>query len=149
MVWMVTAHSTASCLGWVDTENASPFLLGNSKARSVVQTVPCSWLRNYKLNSERENSCVLFYDIKPRFWRLKFNLGDFPGLHWLRICLPMQKTLVWSMVQEDPTCRRATKPMHQNFWSPSTLRACTLQQEIPLHWEACTLQGRAAPTCSN
>ena len=34
---------------------------------------------------------------------------------WLRIRLPMQGTLVRALVQEDPTCRRATKPMrHSN-----------------------------------
>ena len=34
---------------------------------------------------------------------------------WLRICLPMQGTRVQSLVGEDPTCRRATKPMHHNY----------------------------------
>ena len=31
---------------------------------------------------------------------------------WLRICLPMQPTPAWSLLWEDPMCRRATKPMH-------------------------------------
>ena len=35
---------------------------------------------------------------------------------WLRICLPMQETRVWALVQEDPTCRGATKPEHHNYW---------------------------------
>ena len=35
--------------------------------------------------------------------------------HWLRICLPMQGTRVRSLVQEDPACRGATKPMHHNY----------------------------------
>ena len=34
---------------------------------------------------------------------------------WLRIRLPMQGTRVRSLVQEDPTCRRATKPVHHNY----------------------------------
>ena len=29
--------------------------------------------------------------------------------HWLRICLPMQRTRVRALVWEDPTCRGATK----------------------------------------
>ena len=33
----------------------------------------------------------------------------------LRICLPMQGTLVRFLVQEDPTCRGATKPMHCDY----------------------------------
>ena len=34
---------------------------------------------------------------------------------WLRIRLPMQGTQVRALVQEDPTCRRATKPVHHNY----------------------------------
>ena len=34
---------------------------------------------------------------------------------WLRICLPAQGTQVRALVQEDATCRRATKPMHHNY----------------------------------
>ena len=31
---------------------------------------------------------------------------------WLRIRLPMQGTWVRALAWEDPTCRKATKPMH-------------------------------------
>ena len=34
---------------------------------------------------------------------------------WLRICLPMQGTLVRALVWEDPTCRGATRPVHHNY----------------------------------
>ena len=34
---------------------------------------------------------------------------------WLRICLPMQGTWVRALVQEDPTCRGATKPVRHNY----------------------------------
>ena len=34
---------------------------------------------------------------------------------WLRIHLPMQGTRVRAPVREDPTCRRATKPVHHNY----------------------------------
>ena len=34
---------------------------------------------------------------------------------WLRIHLPMQGTLVQALVREDPTCRRATKPVSHNY----------------------------------
>ena len=36
---------------------------------------------------------------------------------WLRIHLPMQGTQVWSLVWEDPTCCRATKPVRHNCWA--------------------------------
>ena len=61
---------------------------------------------------------------------------------WLRICLPMQGTWVQSLVQEDPTCCRATKPVLHNYWGcalePASHnyrarmpRAHALQQEKP------------------
>ena len=34
---------------------------------------------------------------------------------WLRIRLPTQGTQVRSLVQEDPTCCRATKPVRHNY----------------------------------
>ena len=34
---------------------------------------------------------------------------------WLRIHLPMQGTRVQALVQEDPTCHGATKPMSHNY----------------------------------
>ena len=29
----------------------------------------------------------------------------------------MQGTRVWALVQEDPTCRGATKPVCRNYWA--------------------------------
>ena len=40
----------------------------------------------------------------------------------------MQGTLVQSLVQEDPTCRRATKPVHHNYW------ACVLEPASHNYW---------------
>ena len=34
---------------------------------------------------------------------------------WLRIRLPMQGTWVRALVQEDPTCRGASKPVRHNY----------------------------------
>ena len=79
---------------------------------------------------------------------------------WLRICLPMQGTRVWSLVREDATCRRATKavyhnygacalePTSHNYWA-HTPRAQAPQQEKPLQWEACAPQWRVAPARCN
>ena len=46
----------------------------------------------------------------------------------------MQGTQVWSLVWEDPTCFRATKPVHHSYCvaqllKPACRRACALQQE--------------------
>ena len=47
---------------------------------------------------------------------------------WLRICLPMQGTRVRSLVQEDPTCHGATKPVCHNYW------ACALGPTCCTYW---------------
>ena len=64
---------------------------------------------------------------------------------WLRIRLPMQRTLVWALVREDSTCCWATKPMHHNYWACAlgavshnywarAPRARGPQQEKPPQW---------------
>ena len=40
-------------------------------------------------------------------------------VQWFRIHLPMQEAQVQSLVQEDPTCHRATKPMYHNHRAPA------------------------------
>ena len=47
---------------------------------------------------------------------------------WLRICLPVQGTWVRARVREDPTCRRATKPVCHNYW------ACALEPTSHNYW---------------
>ena len=87
---------------------------------------------------------------------------------WLRIRLPMQGTWVQSLVQEDPTCRGATKSVHHSYWAcalepmnPQLLNPCATateacaprarapQQEKPPQWEACTPQWRVARARGN
>ena len=34
---------------------------------------------------------------------------------WLRTCLAMQRTPIKTLVQEDPTCYGATKPIGHNY----------------------------------
>ena len=57
----------------------------------------------------------------------------------------MQETQAWSLILEDRTYLGTTKPMHDNYWvcaiepqllKPVFPRACGLQQEKPLWWEA-------------
>ena len=88
----------------------------------------------------------------------------------------MQGTRVQALVQEDLTCRGATKPVCHNYWahvpqllkpahpraralqllSPRaatteahTPRACAPQQEKPPQWEARAPQQRVAPARHN
>ena len=60
----------------------------------------------------------------------------------LRIRLPMQGTWVQALVQEDPTCRGATKPASHNYRAREP-RACAPEQEKP------ALQQRVALTGCN
>ena len=62
---------------------------------------------------------------------------------WVRIHLPMQGIWVQSLVQEDPTCLKATKPVLRNYWAhpPQLLklvhpRAHAPQQGKPLQRES-------------
>ena len=54
---------------------------------------------------------------------------------WLRICLALQGTRVWSSVWEDPISLGATKAIHHNYWAcavePSCLNYLTTE---PMHW---------------
>ena len=72
-----------------------------------------------------------FYSIS--FYFIKKVLGASLVAQWLRTRLSMQGTRVRSLVREDPTCRRATKPVHHNYW------ACTLQPASHNYW-ACVPQ---------
>ena len=38
-------------------------------------------------------------------------------VQWLRICLPMQQTWVWSLVWEDSTYHGTTQPVCYNYWA--------------------------------
>ena len=58
---------------------------------------------------------------------IKIYCGTSLVVQWLRIHLPTQGTQAWSLVWQDPTCHRASKPLSCNYWSPSI--SCAPQQE--------------------
>ena len=58
-------------------------------------------------------------------------------VQWLIICLPMQGTWVRALVQEDPTCCRATKPVRHNYWP------CALEPLSHNYWAR--MPGTRAP----
>ena len=66
-------------------------------------------------------------------WFKKMLEGTSLVAQWLRICLPMQGTWVQALVWKDPTCWRATKPVHHNYW------ACALEPASHNYW-ACEPQ---------
>ena len=68
-----------------------------------------------------KNGCILLYVNYTWVSQLKTQIRAYLVAQQLRLCQPMQEIRVQSLVREDPTCRRATKPMHHNYW------ACALQ----------------------
>jgi len=95
----------------------------------------CSHSNNLKLKQEKFQ-----LNIRRNFWARKLNdcgnisVGHFEErktwaslvVHWLRMYLPMQGTQVRSLVWEDPTCLRGTKPVLHNRRS--------YHNEKPVHW---------------
>ena len=146
--------------GWGRKEIGSYCLIG-------IEFQFCKMKRVLKMDSGDGCTTIWMYLI-PLNWTLKNGQGASLVAQWLRICLPMQGTRVRALGQEDPTCRRATKPMHHNYWacalelashnywSPHATtteahvpRAHAPQQEKPLQWEACAPQRGVAPTHRN
>ena len=62
------------------------------------------------------NECILRYMnyISIKLF-LKYMQGASLVAEWLGIRLQMQGTWVRALVQEDPTCRQATKPVLHNY----------------------------------
>ena len=58
-------------------------------------------------------------------------------VQWLRICLSMQGTLVWSLLKENSTCLGATKPMCHNYRA-HTLEPTLCTREVAAMRSLCT-----------
>ena len=90
-------------------------------------------------------------DVSERtLWMLLLNTSLWASLvvQWLRVCLPVQGTWVWALVWEDPTCRRAARPVSHEYWACAS-GACTPQWERPRQWEARAPRWRVVPACRN
>ena len=62
---------------------------------------------------------------------------------WIRICLPVQGTQVQSLVWEDSTCHRATKPKSYNHRSPCACSPCATTREATAVRRLCTATKRS------
>ena len=58
-----------------------------------------------------------FLNFNFTYWQLQLKvfMGASLVVQWLRICPPMRGTRVQALVWEDPTCRRATRPVSHNY----------------------------------
>ena len=127
---------------------------GRRRSRRKLEIQPRGeWFNQWCLHKK---ALLQIMDIKS--WRRASLV-----VQWLRIHLAMLGSPVWSLVQEDPTCCGAVKPMHHTCWAcalepashnygvraeqlhkTSCPRACA-PQERPSQWEACSLQPERSP----
>ena len=89
-------HNHCSCLQTVFKEN-SGLLLDVESAWVAFNSVFINGLNGDSLSVKRTR------------------MGTSLVVQWLRIRLPMQGTWVRALVQEDPTCHGATKPVRHNY----------------------------------
>ena len=85
--------------------------------------------RIIKNSFQKEQSWgLLLADIKT-YYKATINkrVGDFPGGPVVKN-LPMQGTGVWSLVQGNPTCRGARRPVHHIYWP------CALEPGSRNYW---------------
>ena len=104
---------------------------GNSKEPEVAKQIFEFWGFELQILGFSTTSYVL--TLK----RFKVQERTSLMVQCLRICLAVQGTRVWSLVQEDPTCCGAAKSMHHKYQA-RVPRAHALQQEKPWQWEAYT-----------
>ena len=66
------------------------------------------------------------------FFLKKGKRGTSLVLQWIEICPPMQQTWVWSLIQEDSTCLRTSKPTHAHNWTcvPQLLKSTCLEPAL-------------------
>ena len=90
-----------------------------------VKRQPTEWKTIFA--NHTSDKCLVSRTYKE-ILQLNKKTGTSLVAQWLRIHLPMQGTRVWALVREDPTRRRATKPMCHNYW------ACTLEPVSHNYW---------------
>ena len=77
---------------------------------------------------------------KKIIWFNFSKLGASLVTRWQRICLSMLEIQVQSLIQEDPTCWAATKPVRHNYsraQEPQLLSSCAATTEAHMTWNQC------------
>ena len=155
------------------------FIIGKRQKQSICSSTDeqikggISIWYEYNLAIERNLVLIHTYYNKDKLW--KHYTRTSLTARWIRICLPIQETQVWSLVQEDPTASGqlslCTTTTDLTLLSPqaATIKAqepgaqmlqlmnpCTatteahmprtcVQQEKPPQWETHAHQRRVAP----
>ena len=63
--------------------------------------------------------------------------GTSPVVQWLRVCLPVQGTRSWSLVQES-LCATTTESACRSYWSLCTYSLCSTTREATTMRTLCT-----------
>ena len=87
-----------------------------------------NWFEDTEGNFWGYGSFVSFTEELTGDTSSKLKVGASLVVQWLRIRPPMQETRVQALVQEDPTCRGATKPVRHSYW------ACALEPASHNYW---------------
>ena len=109
-------EQTCGCQGGEGSEGGMDWEFGVSRCK-LLHT---EWINNKVLLYRTGN--YIQYPV----------IGTSLVAQWLRIRLPMQGTRVRTLLQEDSTCRRATKPVRHKYW------ACALEPASHNYWSQCT-----------
>ena len=84
---------------------------------TTVYGVTKSWTRLSIHTHIKKLVSVYYYITNISILVKKFIFGSTSGGSVVRICLLMQNIRVWSLIQEDPMCLGAAKPMPHNDWA--------------------------------
>ena len=82
----------------------------------------------YRCDNSQQNTSKPSSTAHRKDYTSKPSGGTSLVVQWLRIRLPIQGTWVRSLVQEDPTCHRATQPVCHKYWT------CALEPTSHNYW---------------
>ena len=69
-----------------------------------------SWMNGKKKNQTAEESL----GFNEHGTMESHQMGAYLVVQWVRICIAASETLIQSLVQENPICQGAMKPVHHN-----------------------------------
>ena len=95
--------------------------------RNILYVITSLFFRAFKCPDDIYNLQTLIQGKKKISTKINKSRASLIA-QWLRICLALQETPVSSPVWEDPTCLRAAKPVHHNYW------ACALEPACLNYW---------------
>ena len=96
---------------------------------SVKDPINAQWMEghNSEIREERRQQNLCWAILRNSVFKTATE-GTSLVAQWLKIHLPTQGTRVRALGWEDPTCRRATKPVRYNYW------ACALEPASHNYW---------------